>query len=100
MKAKDITVGGLYKAKVSGHIVTVRVDNIDEGFTTRYVGIQAMGHSRKAVRYAVTNLSTGRKTTFRSAAKFRTVAKSETLPMTGQVVSIQTPEDIISNANN
>ena len=53
MKKSEIKVGGLYLAKVAGSVTTVRVD------ATRGSG------------YNVTNLRTGRKTTFRSAAKFR-----------------------------
>ena len=65
MKKNEIVVGGLYRAKVSGKLTTVRVDDIreDEGFGTR----------KASTRYDLTNLVTGRKTTFRSAAKFREV---------------------------
>mgnify|MGYP001618153215 CR=1 FL=1 len=65
MKKNEIIVGGLYRAKVSGKLTTVRVDDIreDEGFGTR----------KASTRYDLTNLVTGRKTTFRSAAKFRQV---------------------------
>lgn len=65
MKKSEIKVGGLYAAKVNEKLVTVRVDNIGSGFdSTTY--------------YNVTNLSTGRQTTFRSAAKFRSpVSKKE-----------------------
>lgn len=61
MKANEIQTGSHYKAKVSGNLVTVRVDSKDYGY---YFG-------RKYVAYNVTNLVTGRKTSFRSAAKFR-----------------------------
>ena len=67
MKAKDIVVGGKYVAKVSGKLVTVRVDAI----RTRQSGF---GQRPATDVYDVTNLTTGRKTTFRSAAKFRHVA--------------------------
>ena len=69
MKKQEITVGGLYLAKVSGNVVTVRVDHIrtSSGYESR-----TSTHSVKSsTLYDVTNLSTGRKTTFRSAAKFR-----------------------------
>ena len=66
MKKNEIKVGGLYLAKVSGKITTVRVDAIRKGGFTS-------GGSQTA--YDVTNLKTGRKTTFRSAAKFRCEAK-------------------------
>jgi hypothetical protein len=62
MKKSEIRVGGLYKAKVSGKLVTVRVDGIREW------GAPSVG---TGTRYDVTNLSTGRGTTFRSAQKFR-----------------------------
>lgn len=66
MKAKDITVGGLYVAKVNNRLVVVRVDAIREVLSYRSVYRTA---TDKTV-YDVTNTSTGRKTTFRSAAKF------------------------------
>jgi hypothetical protein len=66
VKAQDIKVGGHYTAKVNENLVTVRVDAI-------------RGESKCGVPtgpYDVTNLKTGRKTTFRSAAKFRGPAES------------------------
>lgn len=54
MKQNEIEKGGVYRAKVSERIVDVRVDEIAPG-----------------PRYAVTNLKTGRRLTFRSAQKFR-----------------------------
>lgn len=74
MKKKEIKVGGVYHAKVSGKLTTVRVDAIreSEGFTTG-----ASYWTRRTASktyYDVTNLRTGRKTTFRSATKFRGVA--------------------------
>lgn len=61
MKASEIRVGGVYIAKVSNKLTRVRVDAIREtGWSIRCVWA-----------YDVTNLTTGRKTTFRSAAKFR-----------------------------
>lgn len=67
MKKAEIKVGGYYKAKVSGNIVTVRVDDIEDN--NSWPGRKA------STRYAVTNLKTGRKTTFRSAAKFRSATE-------------------------
>lgn len=64
MKKSEIKVGGCYIAKVSGRLTTVRVDEI-----TTHAGIK-----RDEQRYHVTNLVTGRRTTFRSAAKFRCTA--------------------------
>lgn len=70
MKKAEIKVGGHYKAKVSGNLVTVRVDEIRE-----VAGVRPMfGRTPYSNVYDVTNLKTGRKTTFRSAAKFRSVA--------------------------
>ncbi len=64
MLASEIKVGGKYKAKVSNRIVTVRVDAVRE-----------RKHGLRWVKvYDVTNLTTGRTTTFRSGAKFRSVA--------------------------
>ncbi len=71
MKKNEIRVGGLYLAKVSGNLTTVRVDAICDVEEVRGWR-NSTGRLRKAVnRYDVTNLKTGRKTTFRSAAKFR-----------------------------
>lgn len=96
MKAKDIQVGGHYKAKVSGRIVTVRVDHIEDGLRLRTMAGRQETFTKKS--YHVTNLSTGRKTTFHSAMKFRAVATTEVLPMTQAVVATQTAEDIIAKA--
>ena len=69
MKANEITKGGKYIAKVSGNLVTVRVDEIRETSRGR---MAAGGYTYgTATVYDVTNLKTGRRTTFRSAAKFR-----------------------------
>lgn len=63
MLKNQIQVGGLYQAKVSGVLTTVRVEaiRVREGFGTR----------RATTVYDVTNLRTNRKTTFNSATKFR-----------------------------
>lgn len=65
MKKSEIEVGGHYRARVSGNLVTVRVDKIVE--TSDYKG-------RNITLYGVTNLTTKRRLTFRSAAKFRAKA--------------------------
>ncbi len=65
MKASEIKVGSCYTAKVNGKLVTVRVDKIME--PQRNANMKSFTGG-----YRVTNLSTGRKTIFRSAAKFRT----------------------------
>lgn len=70
MKKSEIKVGGLYKAKVSNRLTTVRVDAIREW------GAPSVG---TGTRYDVTNLTTGRKTTFRSAAKFREEVKPKVM---------------------
>lgn len=62
MKKNEIKVGGHYTAKVSENLVTVRVDGIED---------RPMGFGKAHTAYHVLNLATGRKTTFRSAAKFR-----------------------------
>lgn len=66
MLTKDIVVGGLYWAKVSDKIVTVKVLSIDK----------RQGWKQERTVFLVENLSTGRKTTFKSAAKFRSVAQN------------------------
>lgn len=65
MKAKEIKVDTLYRAKVNGKLVTVRVEAIRRMARTTY--------------YDVTNLTTGRRTSFRSAMKFRSLTTSELL---------------------
>lgn len=63
MKKSEIKVGGHYQANVSNNLVTVRVDCIRERSDSFL--------RRDTTVYDVTNLKTGRTTTFRSAAKFR-----------------------------
>ncbi len=65
MKKADIHIGRLYEAKVSGKIVTVRVDQTSD------LGGGIWNDGRHYTKYDVTNLATGRKLTFRSAARFR-----------------------------
>ncbi len=79
MKASEIKVGGLYEAKISDRVVTVRVDAIRKRGTASRVG-------REVTVYDVTNLTTGRKTTFRSAAKFRGVVKATIVAKAKSVV--------------
>lgn len=73
MKKSQIVVGGTYLARVSGKFVNVRVDAIREQFKPRASissrDLQRGTYSRDV--YDVTNLSTGRKLVFQSAAKFR-----------------------------
>lgn len=58
MRKSEVKKGGIYLAKVSSKLTKVRIDVIREDYKGDTV-------------YDVTNLPTGRKTTFRSAAKFR-----------------------------
>lgn len=62
MLKRDVQVGKSYRAKVSGKYTTVRLDGIE----TRDSGYPPRTHTF----YEVTNLTTKRKMTFRSAARF------------------------------
>ena len=79
MKKIEIRVGGLYLAKVSGRLVTVRVESIQEVYAY---------NSRLGTRYGITNLLTGRMTAFRSAAKFRTAVKEKPCPQCKHAVPV------------
>ena len=72
MKKHEIQVGGHYTARVSGQFVTVRVEAIRKahrlGGGARHPDELSVG---EYTVYDVTNLATGRRLTFRSAAKFR-----------------------------
>lgn len=72
MKQNEIKVGGIYIAKVSNKLTRVRVDEIRTYNPTfgKYAYTTSL-FKKEQLRYDVTNLTTGRKTTFRSAAKFR-----------------------------
>lgn len=91
MKKADIVVGGKYSAKVSGRIVTVRVDAIRER--------PATATFRGRTVFDVTNLDTGRKLTFDSAAKFRGEVKEKVEdkkgadPTTVRTVSVERLSD-------
>lgn len=71
MRKNDIKIGGRYTAKVNGKLVTVRVDDIKTvaGLPIGRFGGGQRGKDRTS--YHVTNLTTGRKTVFHSAMKFR-----------------------------
>lgn len=73
MKKAEIKVGGYYRAKVSGNLVTVRVDAVRETDPAGTLTNKRGNIKSPVTVYDVTNLKTGRKTTFRSAAKFRSV---------------------------
>jgi hypothetical protein len=64
MHANEIRVGNFYVAKVNGRHATVKVLEVVEKF-------EGLPH------FVVVNVLTGRKTTFKSAAKFRSPAKEE-----------------------
>lgn len=68
MKRDEIKVGGLYTAKVTGKLTTVRVDAIEDCPYGPGMGQAYKGPGYTA--YHVTNLATNRKAIFRSAAKF------------------------------
>ena len=80
MKKSEIKVGGLYTAKVSEKLVMVRVDEIVTSSNLKSK-VRENVYGRKTLRdvttYLVTNLSTGRQVTFRSAARFRKEVKSK-----------------------
>lgn len=71
MKKAEIKVGGMYRARISGKFVDVRVDRIRQ---------RVNGAGRDATVFDVTNLTTGRTTTFASAAKFRGPAAGVQIP--------------------
>ncbi len=71
MKAADVKVNGQYIARVSGNIVIVRVDQIRDVTKYRRNVITGQWAYHDGVVYDVTSLDTGRKTTFKSAAKLR-----------------------------
>jgi hypothetical protein len=68
MRKSEIRVGHKYTARASGQIVNVRVDAIRQCDRITCNGVRSVNI------YDVTNLRTGRKLTFRSAAKFRSRA--------------------------
>jgi len=71
MKATEIEKGGIYIARISGNLVQVRVDEIREVTSSRMNHYSGRLDYTDKVIYDVTNLATGRRTTFKSAAKFR-----------------------------
>jgi hypothetical protein len=71
VKKNEIKVGGVYVAKVSGRLVSVRVDRIREASSSGSI-TDRRGRVKPLITvFDVTNLLTGRMTTFRSAARFR-----------------------------
>lgn len=72
MKANEIVIGGTYIAKVSGKLVRVRVIELECIEQRTYVGL--LGNKvvfRARQRFLCDNLDTGRRVTFKTAAKFR-----------------------------
>lgn len=69
MQRVNLAVGGLYRAKVSGNIVIVRLERIEArpGYNSSRSSYKAKG----GTNYHCTNLKTGRQVVFKSAAKFR-----------------------------
>ena len=65
--AKDIHLGGVYVAKVTGKLTSVRVENIVERL---FYGKRAQTH------YLCVNLTTGRPITVRFCQRFRSAVKS------------------------
>lgn len=63
MKKGEIKVGGHYRARISGNLVTVRVEKINRQYT-------GGGNQKLRTVYHVFNLDTGRRTQFNSVMKF------------------------------
>lgn len=84
MKKNEIRVGGVYVAKVSGKLTKVRVDSISEVEGFRASHLSGMRSRRDSTSYSVTNLTTKRTTSFRSASKFRQEVKETAMPVPGQ----------------
>jgi hypothetical protein len=69
MKQNEIQIDKLYVAKVNGKLTKVKVNTIRVHAKTAY--------SQSRTIYDVTNIKTGRSTSFRSASKFRALARGE-----------------------
>lgn len=76
MKANEIKVGDHYIAKVGVNITVVKVDSINKRDGYRPAGYGQRGFAGRTT-YSVTNVKTGRTTTFESASKFRRAATIE-----------------------
>lgn len=81
MKGKDVKVGSVYAAKVSGRIVPVRVNARTERFCTR--------RNTMVYVYRVCSFATGRVLEFRGAAKLRFLWQGD---FNGRPVRHFTPE--------
>jgi hypothetical protein len=68
MKKAEIKVGGVYIAKVSNKLAKVKVETIRT--------VHNLSTKKDETRYDILNLDMGRRTVFRSAAKFRGYAMS------------------------
>lgn len=69
VKKHEIKVGGLYRAKVSGRLTTVRVDNIR--VHDSFGG--SLRRTKEQTTYDVTNLTTGRQGSPKDRFRFRGV---------------------------
>lgn len=97
MKKSEIQVGRNYQAKVSGKATTVRVDEVREIEGRR--GTLGRPTSPSKTLYDVTNLTTGRKTTFRSAQKFiRPATGDEAVRDAGENLSRLTKDGTLDKA--
>lgn len=90
MKKADIKVGGLYAAKVSNKLVTVRVESITER--------DGNGIVKDGTNYRCTNLNTGRTVVFHSAAKFRGEVKKEVITPTKAAGLLAKPGEGVEEA--
>ena len=73
MKLSEIEVGGRYRANVSGHLVVVRVEKVEQ---VPAFSVTSGNHFR--TRIEVVNEATGRRIMFRSPQRLR--AKIEVRP--------------------
>ncbi len=73
MKKSEIVLNGVYIAKVSNKLTKVKVLAIRSRFKDS--GTFYSPRTTEVTIYDVVNLATGRQTTFRSAAKFRSEVK-------------------------
>lgn len=69
MKNSEVEVGVVYRAKVSGKMTDVRVDEINTSPARVVAGRYGSFKIRKRFVISATNISTGRKVSFRSGAK-------------------------------
>lgn len=80
MKAHEIKTGGYYTAKVSGQLVTVRVDTIGTRDKYRRGRDGKLPIIHTVTAYHVTNMRTGRPLVFKSAQRFREPSEAPIVP--------------------